>query len=328
MRTALLVVYGLFFSGVSMILVSVLGQKVWGWPEWGAVFVRDIGLLLAAVMAGSILHEKLLRDEMLGLLEERLNAKAKETAVAVHELFWKHPPGMTGLRRVAEVRRNLSSYYDWVNEQAPQELFFAGRSVLHRIDADVRDRTRGTASEGVSAEDMLFRRLKEGSKITILFLDPRIEILPQLAREEGQSTDDMLRAIATSLGVCRRLYDLLQAQCNECPAGAELSIRVYKDVPYFAYHRQGTNVIVGFYFLAMKGFASPAYEPVDEVTTKIFDVHFAKIYTKAVDDFIVEFNDVRGRKPCFNQSLFGELQKYLSGKIGHEADDLLKGQSN
>lgn len=154
---------------------------------------------------------------------------------------------MTGIRQLSEVRRNYSGYYQWVNEQRPQDLFFAGRSVLHRIDADIRART------GATAADVILRRLKEGSKIHILFLDPRIDIIARLADEEGQTLNAMLGDIDTSLKICRSLAELLEAQYKDLPPGAELSVRVYDRVPYFAYHKQDREVIVGFYFDSAKG---------------------------------------------------------------------------
>jgi len=297
-KTVGLTAYGLFFTGVSLIMLSVLGAESWHWLAWVAAFVRDVGLLLSAVMAGTIFHEKLLRDEMLRHLvhelDKKLDAKipklhdaAAETANAVHELFCERPPGITGIRLVHGVRRNYAGYYSWVNEQKAQELFFAGRSVLHRIDADIRSRMAGTA------EDILFRRLKEGSKIKVLFLDPRSDILERLAKEEGQTPDAMLGDIATSIGICDRLHKLLQANFSTLQPGAELSIRVYDRVPYFAYHKQDTEVIVGFYFLSSKGSTSAAYELIDDTTKQVFGDHFIGIYSEAVTSTLVEFDGAR-----------------------------------
>jgi hypothetical protein len=324
-KTTALAAYGLFFTGLSLIMLSVLGAEVWHWPIWGTGFLRDIGLLLAAVMAGTILHEKLLRDEMLRLLVHELDRKleakipklediAAQTAAAAHQLFSERPPGMTGIRLLHDVRRNFSGYYSWVNEQKPQELFFAGRSVLHRIDADIWSRTGG------SAEDILLRRLKEGSKVTILFLDPRIDIIHRLANEEAQASEEMLRDIAISLGICKRLYELLQTNLRTLPPGAELSIRVYDRVPYFAYHKQDAEVIVGFYFLSAKGSTSAAYEVVDEITKQVFDAHFVRIYSDASASSILEFEGARGR-PSFNIDLFQNLLTHLSEKLGQERAD-------
>lgn len=310
-KTAGLAAYGLVFTGLFMMMLSVLGAEIWQWPVWLSAFIRDVGLLLAAVMAGTILHEKLLRDEMVQVvvdeLDQRLDAGipklsevASETARETHKLFCDSPPGMTGIRLVDDTRRNYSGYYSWVNEQKAQDLFFAGRSVLHRIDADIRTRT------ATSAESILLRRLKEGSKIRILFLDPRIDIVDRLAIEEGQTPQAMLGDIATSIGISRRLFDLLQQNFASLPPGAELTIRVYDRVPYFAYHKQDDDVIVGFYFLSAKGSSSAAYELVDGKTKEVFGDHFVGMLSAAATSTLVEFDGARGR-PSINESLFEEL---------------------
>ncbi|MCC6698753.1 MAG: hypothetical protein IT365_24225 [Candidatus Hydrogenedentes bacterium] len=313
-KTAGLVAYGLVFSGLALILLSVLGAEVWHWPEWVVHFIRDVGLLLAAVMAGTILHEKLLRDEMVTSfiheLDEKLDRLREDTAYEVHKLFSEHPPRMTGIRQLGEVRRNFSGYYKWVNEQRSQDLFFAGRSVLHRIDADIRSRT------GASAADVILRRLKEGSKINVLFLDPRIDIIGRLADEEGQTLNAMLGDIAKSLVICRKLAELLDKHYQELPPGAALSVRVYDRIPYFAYHRQDTEVIVGFYFDSAKGSSSAAYELVDEETQQTFEEHFVRILSKAASNTIVEFDGARGRPTC-NLELIEQLETSINTAVSH-----------
>ena len=321
-KTAALCAYGLFFTGLFLVMVSVLGSEVWHWPLWIVTFVRDIGLLMAAVMAGNLLHEKLLRDEMIKLVGEQLDHKldaripkqeesAILTAQTVHQLFKDNPPEMTGLRLLTEVRRNFSGYYRWVNERVPQDLFFAGRSVLHRIDADIK---ANTANPNSSAEDVLFRRLKEGSKIKILFLDPRASILDRLAREEGQTLEAILGDIATTLGICKRFHDLLSANYKSIGPSSELAIKVYDRVPYFAYHKQDDEVIVGFYFLSSKGSSSAAYELVDNETKQVFGDNFVRIMSDPTSNTIVKFDGARGRLN-FNQSLFTELRQVLAKNL-------------
>lgn len=313
-KSTWLLSYGLFFTGLFFVLLSVLGSEVWKWPVWLSAFVRDVGLLLSAVMAGSLLHERFLRDEMVRFTGEevarRLDSKIPEvevsallTARAVHQLFKESPPEMTGLRLVAQRRRNFSGYYRWVNERTPQDLFFAGRSVLHRIDADIK---ANTANSNSSAEGVILRRLKEGSKVRILFLDPRTDIMERLASEEGQRLEAMLGDVSTSLQICRRLNDLLAQEPAPLSPGAELTIRVYNRVPYFAYHRQDNDVIVGFYFSSGIGSSSAAYEAIDEDTKRQFGAHFERLLSDASRSTLLEYDGARGRSD-FNQKLFDDL---------------------
>ncbi len=313
-KSAWLVSYGLFFSGLVLVLLSVLASELWRWPVFLSAFIRDIGLLLSAVMAGSLLHERLLRDEMVKFtgeeLARRLDSKIPKvedsallTAHAVHQLFKESPPQMTGLRLVAQRRRNFAGYYGWVNERTPQDLFFAGRSVLHRIDADIKVNTANSSS---SAEGVILRRLKEGSKVRILFLDPRTEIMERLANEEGQRLEAMLGDVSASLQICKRLNDLLVQEPAPLSPGAELTVRVYNRVPYFAYHRQDNDVIVGFYFSSAIGSSSAAYEAIDEDTKRQFGAHFERLLSDAAKNTLLEYDGARGRSD-FNQKLFEDL---------------------
>lgn len=315
-----LVAYGLVFTGLFLMILSVLADQSWHWPAVVTDFVKELGLLLSVVMAGTIIHERLLREEMVRIiareLDERLRAwipdahdSARLTAPKAHRLFSEKPPQMTGIKLLHDVRRNYRGYYDWVVEQQPQDLFFAGRSVLHRINADIRARTQS------KAEEILFRRLKEGSKIKILFLDPRIDIIKRLADEEGQPQEEMLGDIATSIGICQRLYGLLQQDYINLSPGSELTIRLYDRAPYFAYHRQDDRVIVGFYFFSDKGSSSAAYEIVDDQTKRVFEAHFDRILGEANHSTLVDFDGAR-RRPRFNERLFSDLKDHLSKQLG------------
>ena len=317
-KTTALVAYCLFFTGLVIVLISVMCAEMWHWPEWIVHFIRDVGLLLSAVMAGTILHEKLLRDEMFERVERVLDAKletkipklsdmASQTANVVHTLLCERPPHMTGIRLLDEVRRDFSGYYRWVNERKPQELFFAGRSVLHRIDADIKGRIKDSC-----AEEILFRRLKEGSKIRILFLDPRTSILDRLAKEEGQTPRSMLGDIRKSMAICHRLFQRLATE--DLPAGAQLSIRIYDQIPYFAYHKQDAETIVGFYFRSAVGHSSGAYELIDEETKHAFGGHFDGIMAGATDGSLLEFDGARG-EPYFSESLFENLEQFLNEQL-------------
>jgi hypothetical protein len=318
-KTVGLSAYGVIFTGLALVLLSVLGGETWHWPAWVTNFVRDLGLLLAAVTAATIFHEKLLRDEMFSSfnkeLDEKLQRVTLDTAEEVHRLFSERPPLMTGLRKLSDRRRGFSGYYNWINEQKPQELFFAGRSVLHRMDADIRSRTAGTTTESAAtAADILLRRLREGSKIHILFLDPRTNMLARLADEEGQTPAKMLGDIKISLEICSMLADLLNRHWSELPPGAELSIRVYDRVPYFAYHKQDGEVIVGFYFHSSRGYTSAAYELIDDETKEAFEGHFIGIRGEAAKSAIVEFDGARG-KPNVSLRLVEDLLKSINAAL-------------
>ena len=279
--------------------------------------------MLSAVMAGTLLYERLLREETVKFTREELatmlDAKipnAEETAAMtahkVHQLFKESPPQMTGLRLLADTRRNYPGYYRWVNERTAQVLFFAGNSVLHRIDADIKANTANLTS---SAEDIILRRLKEGSTVQILFLDPRTDIIERLAKEEGQRLEAMLGDVATSLDICKRISNLLHAESASLSPSAELIIRIYDRVPYFAYHKQDEDVIIGFYFSSGIGSSSAAYEIVDDETRRLFGAHFEQMLSDARENSILEFTGARGDH-YFNEPLFNELVGACEKRLG------------
>jgi hypothetical protein len=329
-RTTGLLIYGLFFTGLCLVMLSAFGSEVLNWPMIVNAFIRDVGLLLSAVMAGTLLHEKLLRDEMMKDIFKNLDERLKERipdcvdnanliSKTVHQLFSETPPELKGIKLINDTRRNFAGYYSWVIEQKQQNLFFAGRSVLHRIDADIRSRT------DVNAETIILRKLKEGSQLTILFLDPRIDIIDRLANEEGQTPELLLGDIATSLGICKRLFSLLNDNFRQLPNNAGLSIRIYDRVPYFAYHKQGDYIIVGFYFLSGLGSTSAAYELLDKRTKDFFSDHFIRIYSEASS--VVDFDGGRGR-PKFNEKLFKELYSVLETRLGNQQVNELFNKDN
>jgi hypothetical protein len=236
-------------------------------------------------------------------------------AKKVHGQLLEDPPGARGLHLVTPVRRGYGGYYRWITETGQQDLFFAGRSVLHRIDRYLQDSGLGTL------EEALARKLKEGSHIRILFLDPRSDLIQRLAEGEGQSSDSMLSHIATSIGICRRLYDILQK--TEFHAPPKLYIRLFDEVPYFAYHKDGDDVIVGFYFREQLGLDSGAYRIMDEETKKDFSRHFASIFDRASSLLQLSAGEVAA---TFNESLYDELcKKFIDAWGENRTRQLLAG---
>jgi hypothetical protein len=323
--------YGVVLTGLFLIGLSIIGREK-KWADWIVAIFQEVGIVIAAATGATLLHEKVLRDEtekrVLSEVDAMLESKvpkvaeiANTTSDAVHERLCKEPPQMTGLRLLHNIRRNSSDYYRWTIERRPQSLFFAGRSILHRIDADVRLKTGG------SAEDVLFRCLTEGSRITILFLDPRTAILERLADEEGEPPDSMLGNIAISLGISQRLADRLTTEFPNLPAGAHLTVRIYDRIPYFAYHKQDEQLIVGFYFLSIEGSSSPAYEVVDDKTKKTLEQHFGKIRAESKANILIDFDGARGGF-VFNEKLFGDLRLFLKTKLDpNRIDELLNGRT-
>lgn len=264
------------------------------------------GIGLAFIVAGvvSTFHEGVLR---------RLEGTDHSTALAdsVVQRLREAPLSATGIRLVSPVRKGYDGYYLWAMHTGAQDMFFAGRSVLHRIDADFRARTIG------SAEGILARRVREGASIRVLFLDPRCDIIHRLADEEGQSRRDLLRDIAASIGICERLHLLLKGVV--LPATASLDIRVFDEIPYFAYHKVDARIIVGFYFSSALGHQSAAFDVVDLQTREFFDAHFTAMFGRAAtSNKVVLRIDPHRRSSDLNGDLLAELRTMLEKELGRE----------
>jgi hypothetical protein len=237
----------------------------------------------------------------------------KDIVERIHRQLIEFPPGIGDIRMVTPGRSQYDGYYTWVDVTFPQNLFFAGRSVLHSMDRGIKALNLG------SAEKVIARRLMDGSEIYILFIDPKSDIIDRLAREEHQNSDAMLFDIATSLGICKRLH--LELEKNpRYPPRAQLHICIYDEVPYFSYHKEEDKVIIGFYFAASLGSMSAAFKVADKPTQYLFENHFASIFdrARASDKLILAIS--RGNA-YFNETLYNDLFNFLTDKLGKERTD-------
>ena len=263
--------------------------------------INKIGLALIVSGVLSLFNEWAIKK----YLEEE---NSSEIAEKVHEKFSQVPIMQSGIKQVAKVRRGFQGYYHWALNDDLHELFIAGRSVLHRIDADFKKRNLG------SAASRLAEKIQNGADITILFFDPRSEIIERLATEEGQSLKDMLTDIKTTLSICKELQDELLKKRSINPRG-KLSIRVYDQIPYFAFHKEDEIMIVGFYFSTTKGYQSAAFEVLGKENQEFFRGHFSSIYSKSIGNTVLELNP-HGGTPMMNDNLYYELMKVIEEKIG------------
>jgi len=270
--------FALFLIPCGAVLVLIAGAGKAG----GLVNGLGLSLIVAGIVAA-------FRELVIVKLEA--GETADHVATRLHDKLFKNE--QSGIRPISSVRRGYDGYYRWAISTQRCELFFAGRSVLHRVQADLNDRRLH------SVEEVLLGKLQQSSAIRILFLDPTSDLIPRLSREEGQSKQEMLEDLATSLGICRRLHKLI-TQSPMLPPTAELHIRVYDEVPHFAYHRQDDDVVVGFYFLSSLGSASAAFQVIDADTQRFFGDHFAAIFDRASKDgCIIELTPNRAT-PAFN----------------------------
>lgn len=297
----------LVFAGALAIVVEAAGKT--------AALLTEAGQALLVAGIFSIFMDNLIESDR----REDRRSLCKEIALEVHTLLSRKPVEFAGLHCVAPVREAFEGYSTWAENHDTLEHFFAGRSVLHRIDADYQNKGLG------SAEQVIATRLREGASFQILFLDVTAsDLIERLADEEGQRPEEMRADLAYSIGVVTRLQKLLVSE--QLHPEANLAIRVSRENPWFAYHRVDDEVVVGFYFAGPMGHRSAAYEAVDTITRELFNSHFAAAWLRAEEATLLDVNSHRHRIRM-NIGLLEDLKSSLNEQLGEEeAAKLLRGE--
>lgn len=271
--------------------------------------LSKLGLALMVAGLVSSFHEGILKSKRFG------RAEAEESiAETVIEKLRLNPPSAVGIRLVSPVRKGYHGYYRWAVDNGPQCMFFAGRAVLQRVDADFKARNFGPV------EEVIARRLKEGCELRILFLDPRCSLIDRLAKEENQRREQLLLDLASSISVTYRIAKAIKRTAPH--PRATLAIQVFDEVPYFAYHQVDEKVIVGFYFASVVGHQSAAFEVVDSQTERFFESHFSAILARSRSEFLLRL-DADRQDVRYNYELMAELRAFLITAMGEKTIDSL-----
>ncbi len=280
----------LILAGIILLLIPYSGVM--------SDLVSKIGLALVVAGTVSLFHEVILK-----------RLEGEETAMLfsgrVEKILLENPLYVSGIRLISPVRRGLEQYYYWTISTDPQQMYFAGRSVLHRIEADLYSRGLGPV------EEIIARRLSEGATIHIMFLNPKSSIVPRLANEEGQSREDFVANIATTIGICEKLYAVMKDRAFA--PEAELHVQMYDEIPYFAYHAVDDSVILGFYFASALGHATAAYEVLDVQTKEFFRKHFDALFARS--ESVLQLSRRDGRA-TFNNDFVSGIQTLSRGEFG------------
>lgn len=214
-------------------------------------------------------------------------------------------PREKGIRMVEESQSRYDGYRTWATvEGKRQNLFFSGRSGLSLLDQELQ------RFFNRRMEDVLLEKLNDGSRIKILFLDPRSDLPKRLAKEERQSLRKMLGNIAISLGIVERIRTKMKRQ-DFTNQDARLHIGVYDKIAHFSYHKDDEKMIIGFYLATDIGFHTAAFEIYDDEIAGQFTSYVGHLYNQSLDSFLVRCPAY----PCFNKDLFEALRDDLINQI-------------
>ncbi|MGD2114004.1 MAG: hypothetical protein PVG07_03060 [Acidobacteriota bacterium] len=260
-------------------------------------FGQSVGLALLVTGCISVFQESVL-----------VRLKRDEVQEAFNRLF--DLLAKPGIRMVARERQGDSRYHKWLLEKDPQTMFFAGHSVLHRVERDFKDLRL------LSVEEALRQKVAEGSTVRVLFLDPTWDLIDRIAMGQDQDPKDLRADLATTLGVCRRLWDLLENE--ELPGTIE--IKTCRELQQYAFHyvicssKRKVEMLAGFYFAGRVGMRSPLFSAEDESIQELFVEHFNTIFEHAKT--VLEYS--RGSRRDFNFSYYRSCQNDLSDHLGSQ----------
>jgi len=226
-----------------------------------------------------------------------------------------------GIQMICPEREGFAGYHAWLLERAPQEMFFAGHSVLHRVQLDF------TECDFKPVEVALVKKLKENSKVKVIFLDPLWDYIDSIAAAEDEDPMDLRTNLAISLGICRRPWHGLE----EAKLPGTLDIRACQEYEQYAFHHVACRekgeekMFIGFYFAERIGMKTPLFAVENERIREEFTSHFNAVFARATN---VLHYPTGGTNSQFNQGYFEKCQRSLAERLGHEKlNTLLSGDA-
>jgi hypothetical protein len=236
--------------------------------------------------------------------------------------YWLHPPKSqkcpfapsteSGMQMIKHERIGYDGYHAWLLGLEPQEMFFAGRSVLHRMKKDFEDRRLPPFDEA------LIEKVKGGSTIRILFIDPQWNLIERIAAQEGRNSSTELYAdLKITFSIVYQIWNKLQNISYSLPGS--IDIRVYKEISQYAYHyvenskENKVDMYVGFYFAQQLGWQSALFQVHSVEVQKVFNRHFSVIFDRAHQ--ILSYPKGGGGLQKFDNSFYELAMNHLDSRL-------------
>jgi hypothetical protein len=272
-RTILIITFGIgvFFLGTTIALVS------YGLASPFGPLLQSLGFALIVTSVMSVFQETVLsrirKDDTKDGFDRVLRANKEGLDRILEDL---HGPG---IHILSPERAGYDAYHHWLVHTTPEDMFFAGHSVLHRVQIDLTKRDLGRI------EERIVTRLEAGSRIRVIFLEPTWDFIKNIAESEHQPYEKMMTDLAITLGICRRLWTELE---DKHPVSGSIHIWMCKEIQQYAFH-SGTNretgasqLLVGLYFANMLGMNSPLFAVDHKDIQDTFTAHFTTIAKRSV----------------------------------------------
>lgn len=294
---------------IALGVIVVLGTATSG-PH--AKLWEDLGLAVAIAGIVSFFQEAILSRFS---KEESLRTDIDHVRKSLTGEIQKLGGSLSGPRieMLAEQRHGYAGYHRWVLEREPQQLFFAGHSVLHRIQADFR------VLRLKDVEDALAEKIAGGSKARVVFLDPTWDFFRKIAESENQGISKMAKDIHVSLEICRRLSEKLKTREIQ----GEIEIKVCRELVQYAYQHticsasHSEEMLVGLYFAGVLGTQSPLLTVENRTMRDIFSRHFVTIFDRPTSRQLLYYSSAG--VAFFNDVLHNECLARIAELQNHGA---------
>ena len=280
---------------------------------------RSFGISLIVAGMVSLFQELVLshfsHSEAMELSENIQGALHRTTVESADRLQMLLQRAEQGIHIIKKERGGFSGYHKWVLESEPREMFFAGRSVLHRMRSDFKNLSLAPV------EDAIVEKMKGGFRIRILFMDPRWEMVERIATMEGRASPTQLYAdLEESLDVAKKIWEKLQT--IGVPLSGSLEIRLCSNISQFAYHcvksitnpDTDTEMLVGFYFAIHLGWKTPLFEVRDKEIRPYFETHFSNLFEHS--HTFLNYPVGRIGLEEFDEEGFTQCQEVFEARIG------------
>lgn len=220
-----------------------------------------------------------------------------------------------GLQMVAEERQKFSGYYNWTRSTNPKILKFSGHAVLKSMSDGIDN------SSSRKFIETIIDKLKEGTKIYVLFFDPMFEAVEHVTTG---MIDVNKRVLYERLKAALEITKELQIEIkkiikqDKTAITGELHISLVGVANnqyayhYVEYEDNIKEVYVGFYFLGGLGGGQPVFTIDDTKILSFFDKNFEGLYHHATTKKILSIES--GTEKLFSDILNDRL-KHVNAQL-------------
>ena len=172
---------------------------------------------------------------------ESTKGKAKDSDTGEAALATTRPG--CDITVLASERSHLSQYY----------LEQAGSAAA----IDIIALTLQTALENFG-EDKFIQWIQAGKNIRILMLSPASTAAKTRSREESSNEDFLPSKITEQVKALKRLHSRVERELKSQDYRGSLEVRLYDDLPYFSYFHTDKVMVMGLYYVHIRGLQSEA----------------------------------------------------------------------